>query len=203
MLVVVGGHSRNLGKTSLVAGLIRRFRDRNWTALKITQYGHNVCDNHDTQCGCEAGPGQPFALSEEYEPGNTDSARFLAAGASRALWLRTPAGQLPLAAGTIHRIVEQHGNVIVESNSVLEVVRPDLFLMMLDYGCADFKSSSLRFMERADAFVVLDRGINIPLWNDLALGLWDRQPRFVVKPPRYVSPAVADFVSSRLSPASG
>jgi molybdopterin-guanine dinucleotide biosynthesis protein len=41
MLVVVGGHSRNLGKTSLVAGLIRKFRERNWTALKITQYGHH------------------------------------------------------------------------------------------------------------------------------------------------------------------
>ena len=27
MLVVVGGHSRNIGKTSVVAGLIRRLRD--------------------------------------------------------------------------------------------------------------------------------------------------------------------------------
>ena len=200
MLVVVGGHSRNLGKTSLVAGLIRKFRGRNWTAVKITQYGHHVCDNHDTHCGCEAEPGAPFALTEEYEPGNTDSARFLAAGAGRALWLRTPAGQLPLAAGTIQKILHQNENVIMESNSVVELVRPDLFLMMLDFGCADFKPSSLRFMDRADAFVVLDRGINIPLWNDLACGRWDLQPRFPVKPPRYLSPAVADFVSSRLSP---
>ena len=29
MLVVVGGHSRNIGKTSVAAGLIRRLRDRN------------------------------------------------------------------------------------------------------------------------------------------------------------------------------
>ena len=28
MLVVVGGHSRNIGKTSVVAGLIRKLRDR-------------------------------------------------------------------------------------------------------------------------------------------------------------------------------
>lgn len=199
MLVVVGGHSRNLGKTSLVAGLIRKFRERNWTALKITQYGHTVCTNHDSHCGCEADPSQPFALSEEYEFGKTDSARFLAAGAGRSLWLRTPAGQLSQASGTIRKILDQNENVIVESNSLIELVRPDLFLMMLDFGCADFKPSSLRFMERADAFVVLDRGINVPLWEDLARGLWDRQPRFSVKPPRYVSPAVADFVSARLS----
>ena len=36
MLLVVGGHSRNIGKTSVVEGLIRRFRQKKWTALKIT-----------------------------------------------------------------------------------------------------------------------------------------------------------------------
>ena len=46
MLVVVGGHSRNIGKTSVVAGLIRKLRDRKWTAVKITQYGHGVCSHH-------------------------------------------------------------------------------------------------------------------------------------------------------------
>ena len=52
MLVVVGGHSRNIGKTSVVAGLIRRLRDRKWTAVKITQYGHGVCSNEGKSCGC-------------------------------------------------------------------------------------------------------------------------------------------------------
>ena len=42
-IVVVGGQSRNLGKTSVVAGLIAAMRERNWTAAKITQYGHGVC----------------------------------------------------------------------------------------------------------------------------------------------------------------
>ena len=46
MLVVVGGHSRNIGKTSVVAGLIRRLKHLNWTALKITQYGNGVCASH-------------------------------------------------------------------------------------------------------------------------------------------------------------
>src|ERR1051326_4883683 len=118
MLVVVGGHSRNLGKTSLVAGLIHRFRERQWTAIKITQYGHRVCTNHDEICGCEATPGEPFALSEEYEPGKTDSARFLTAGAARSLWLRTPAGELGSAAEALRKILAQQENGIVESNRV-------------------------------------------------------------------------------------
>ncbi len=199
MLVVVGGHSRNIGKTSVVAGLIRRLRFRKWTAIKITQYGHGVCAHAGHQCGCEAEPNHPFALSEEYEPNHTDSGRFLAAGAERSFWLRTPAGELSSAAATLRKILAQSENVIVESNSVVELVPPDVFLMLLDFSCEDFKASSMRLLDRADAFVVIDRGINVPLWTDIARGVWDSKPQFLVKPPRYVTAAVADFVNSRPS----
>jgi hypothetical protein len=199
MLVAVGGHSRNIGKTSVVAGLIRKLRDLRWTAVKITQYGNGVCAQDGGACGCEPAPGEPFALTEEYQPGKSDSGRFLAAGAERSFWLRTPAGELARAAGTIRKIVKQSANVIVESNSVVELVQPDVFLMVLDFSCEDFKPSSARFLDRADAFVVIDRGINAPLWQDIARGIWDGKPQFLVKPPVYVTLAVADFVRSRLS----
>lgn len=202
MLVVVGGNSRNIGKTSVVAGLIRKLRDRQWTAVKITQYGHGGCAHAGGACGCEAEPGEPFALSEEYEPGKSDSGRFLAAGAERSFWLRTPAGELARAAGTLRKILKQSENVIVESNSVVELVEPDVFLMLLDFSCQDFKPSSLRFLDRADALVVIDRGINVPLWEDLARGVWDGKPQFPVKPPHYVTAAISDFVRARLSAVS-
>lgn len=196
MLVVVGGHSRNIGKTAVVAGLIRRLQARHWTAVKITQYGHGVCSSHGSACGCEAGGAaeHPFALNEEYEPNETDSGRFLAAGAERSLWLRTPMGQLANAGKMIEKILTQNANVIMESNSVLELVRPDVFLMLLDFGCEDFKPSSARYLDRADAFVVVDRGFNLPLWADVARGLWDGKPQFAVKPPRYVTSELASFV---------
>jgi molybdopterin-guanine dinucleotide biosynthesis protein len=204
MLVVVGGHGRKTGKTSLVEGLIRRLRDRRWTALKITQYGNGVCARHTgtAACGCQPAAGEEFALSEEYEAGGTDSGRFLAAGAERSFWLRVPSGELPRAAGTVRKILAQSENVIVESGSVVELVAPDVFLMLLDFSCEEFKASSLRFMDRADGFVVIDRGINAPLWEDVARGLWDGKPRFLVKPPRYVTRAVVDFVKSRMPVAS-
>jgi hypothetical protein len=201
MLVVVGGHSRNIGKTSLVAGIIRRLRDRRWVAVKITQYGNGVCEHHegDTKCGCEPESGEPFALSEEYEPNKTDTGRFLAAGAERSFWLRAPAGELRRAADTVRKVLGQGDNVIVESNSVVELVQPDLFLMLLDFSCEDFKPSSLRFLDRADAFVVVDHGINAPLWADVARGMWDTKPQFLVTPPKYASAEVVDFVRSRQS----
>jgi hypothetical protein len=204
MLVVVGGHSRNIGKTSVAAGLIRRLRDRHWTAVKITQYGHGVCANEGKSCGCEpADATHPFALSEEYEPGKTDSGRFLAAGAERSFWLRTPAGELARAASTVHKLLKQSENVMVESNSILELVQPDLFLMVMDFACEDFKASSLRYIDRADGFVVIDRGINAPLFDDLAHGLWDTKPQFLVKPPRYVTAELAEFVGNSRSAGIG
>jgi len=204
MLVVVGGHSRNIGKTAVVSGLIRKLRSRKWTALKITQYGHGVCTSRGEPCGCEPGDSaeHPFSLSEEYEPGDTDSGRFLAAGARRSFWLRAPSGELRLAAKTLRKIREQNQDLIIESNSVLEILQPDVFLMVLDFGCEDFKPSSLRFMDRADAFVVIDRGINAPLWAELAKGQWDAKPQFLVTPPRYVTADLVKFVSDRAARSS-
>jgi hypothetical protein len=199
MLVVVGGHSRNIGKTSVAVGLIRHLSDRKWAALKITQYGHGICSHLGEACGCETEPDHPFALSEEFEPSGTDSGRFLAAGAERSFWLRTPAGQLRGAADQVRKILARHRNVIVESNSLLELVEPDLFLMVLDFSCADFKASSARFLKRADALVVVDRGMAdrgmaSQVWQNVAPGLWDGKPRFPVKPPNYVTRAMVEFV---------
>jgi len=101
----------------------------------------------------------------------------------------------------VRKILAQGENAIVESNSVAELVAPDVFLMLLDFSCEDFKASSLRFMDRVDGFVVIDRGINAPLWEEVARGLWDGKPRFLVKPPRYVTAEVLEFVKARTSSA--
>jgi hypothetical protein len=202
MIVVVGGHSRNIGKTSVAEGLIRHLPQQKWVALKITQYGHGICSHIGVACGCETEPDHPFALSEEYEPSSTDSGRFLGAGAERSLWLRTPAGQLSAAADLVRKILTRHENVMVESNSLLELVKPDLFLMVVDFACADFKDSSARFLPKADAFVVIDHGMATPAWKNVSAGALEGKPRFAVTPPNYVTPGLAAFVRDRANAAS-
>lgn len=202
MLVVVGGHARNTGKTALAAGLIRRFRECGWTAVKLTPYGHAGCSHTPDRCRCEDGIESGVAISEEYEPGATDSGRFLAAGAKRSFWLRAPAANVATAAPVLRKILTRNRNVIIESNSALELVDPDLFLMLLDFSNQDFKDSGLRYMDRADAFVIADRGLAIPLWEELAKGAWDHKPHFYVKPPNYVSAAVCGFAGATLGLSS-
>ena len=199
MLVVVGGHSRNIGKTSVAAGLIRSLRDMHWTAVKITQYGHGVCAHEGDACGCETELDHPFALTEEYGPGNADSERFLAAGAERSFWLRTRTGELAGATAVIHKLLAQNRNVMIESNSVVELVEPDLFLMVVDFACSDFKLSSRRMLHRADALVVISHGLDEPCWPDIDGRLWKDKLQFCVDPPDYVTPAVAAFVREKLA----
>jgi len=193
MLVVVGGHSRNIGKTSVVCGIIQRLPELRWTAIKITQYGHGVCSHEGELCEC-ADPRHPVALSEERgNDATTDSGRFLSAGAERALWLRTPAGGLGEALPRLRRAMEGSANAIVESNSLLQFLRPDLCLMVMDGGVADFKPSSRRFLDRADALVVTS---GAPLaWADLPPSLYEGKPRFEALAPGYLHDGLISWIA--------
>ena len=194
MLVVVGGHSRNIGKTSVVCGVIRRLPEFRWTAIKITQYGHGVCSHEGEPCEC-ADPRHPVAMSEEHgDHPTTDSGRFLAAGAERAFWLRTPAGGLGEALPRLRRLLDGTGNAIVESNSLLRFLRPDLCLMVMDGAVDDFKPTSRLFLDRADALVVTSKA---PLvWDGLPESLFRKKPRFEALAPGYESDALIEWIGS-------
>jgi hypothetical protein len=199
MLVVVGGHTRNIGKTSVVAGLIRALPELHWTAVKITQYGHGLCSSEGEPCECAVeDPEHPYAVNEEQDrTSGTDSSRFLAAGALQAFWVRTAAGQLGHAMPALRRILATSTHAIVESNSILQFFRPDLYLAVMDFAVRDFKQTSLTYLDRADAVVVIDRGAERAPWSQVAQKLWDSKRRFCVQPPQYVTEAMAAFVRGR------
>src|SRR5579864_7123497 len=147
--VVIGGHSRNIGKTGAVCALIAALPERRWTAIKVTQFGHGVCSANGKPCDCETAD-HSLAISEERDATTgTDSSRYLAAGAVRSLWVRTRVGQLAEAMPRIRTVIAQDENVILESNSVLRFLQPDLYAAVLDPGVADFKASALRYLDRA------------------------------------------------------
>lgn len=189
-LVVVGGHSRNVGKTSVAAGIIAALPEYHWTAMKITQHGHGICSAAGEPCDCAIEYDHPYAISEETAPNATDSGRFLAAGARRAFWLRTAVGQLGNAVGVIREIVESSENTIVESNSLLQFWKPDLYIVALDFATADFKDSALRYLDRADCIVV--SGDGEPRWSGVSRKLWESKPRLAAgEVARFVEQALA------------
>jgi len=177
-LIAVGGHTRSIGKTQLVCDLISALPRARWLAGKITQYGHGVCARNGQDCDCA--PTEHVVALDWEAPGTSeaDSARFLKAGAERAFWLRTKQGYLAEGMPLLREAVASAGgmegaevNVIVESNSLLQFVKPSLYVTVLDAAREDFKESARQMLDRADVFL-FRRGLEESetpsrLWREL------------------------------------
>ncbi len=204
---MVGGHTRSIGKTQLVCDVIRAFPRTEWIAGKVTQYGHGICAQNGENCDCA--PTEHVCVLDWETRGDTgtDSARFLAAGAKRSFWLRTKQGYLaeglPLLRGALEEVasggrraasgpyiatVGQEGRhfipgniaVIVESNSLMQFVKPSLYFAVIDPLKEDFKESAQMALDRAHALVmrgeVGGEAPPAPLWMRLPVQLMKGKP---------------------------
>lgn len=203
-LVLVGGHSRNIGKTSVVSGIIKGLSELNWTAVKITQTGHNICADDGLECGCEV-PAHEFILTEEKEKSSrADTTRFLASGARRSLWLRTRQGELVCALSKLRSEIEMDKYIIIESNSLRKFWTPKLYLQVLDPTISDFKLSAQQFFDLADAYIFVEKSEKNLETNTSTLS-WKvstknlEKPRFIVEATEgFINKTVVDFVRKRL-----
>lgn len=184
-MIVVGGHTRSIGKTQLVCDVIDAFPEVNWIAGKITQYGHGVCAQNGENCDCAPDEHVCAIHWETKSDTGTDSARFLAAGAQRSFWLRTKQGflaeGLPLLRAALLQANETGSPelppVIVESNSLLQFLKPSLYFAVIDPAKEDFKDSARAVLDRADALVL--RGTSDALPS--AGPSWLRLPAHLLK----------------------
>jgi len=187
-VIVVGGHTRSIGKTQLVCDVIAAFPDANWIAGKITQYGHGVCAQNGENCDCAP---TEHACALEWETRSdtgTDSARFLAAGARRSFWLRTKQGFLAEGLPLLRTALGQIGadgkgetiSLVLESNSLLQFVTPSLYFAVVDPAMEDFKDSARVAIDRADALILRgspDRfSAASPAWTRLPSRLLREKP---------------------------
>jgi hypothetical protein len=202
-VIIVGGHTRTIGKTQLVCDIIAAFPGTRWIAGKITQYGHGVCAQNGHDCDC-APDEHICAISWEHSAANgTDSSRFLAAGAHRSFWLRTKQGflaeGLPILRQALgrqaideisapesearnsvhHEHTPKPTALIIESNSLMQFIKPTLFFAVLDPTKEDFKDSARAALDRADALVIRGNAITAggePSWMKLPAKLLREKP---------------------------
>jgi len=188
-LIVVGGHTRSIGKTQLVCDVIRAFPRTEWIAGKVTQYGHGVCAQNGENCDC-APTEHVCALDWETQADTgTDSARFLTAGAKRSFWLRTKQGYLAEGLPLLREALEDAAReangsanraVIVESNSLMQFVKPSLYFAVIDPMKDDFKESAQMALDRAHALVMRGEvggdAPPAPLWMRLPAQLMKEKP---------------------------
>ena len=180
-VIVVGGGGRGAGKTALVCGLMRALPEISWTAVKITTHEH----------------GNSTPIWEETAPGDTtDTARYLAAGARRALLvtagedaLGPDADSLGPIVGRILRECGPQRGIIFESNSVLRHVRPDVCFCASMSPWAGLKASHDLLLEHADAMVELAGHDHIIEAEKITFRLASMER---------VSPVMLDWVRERL-----
>jgi hypothetical protein len=184
-VIVVGGHTRSIGKTQLVCDLISAFPRVNWIAGKITQYGHGVCAQNGENCDCAPDEHVCAINWETQSDTGTDSSRFLAAGAPRSFWLRTKQGFLAeglplLRTALLETRVESNGDLpplIMESNSLLQFLKPSLYFAVVDPAKEDFKDSARAALDRADALVLRGTSTTLPAEGPS----WTRLPSRLLK----------------------
>jgi len=159
-IVAVSGFSSNVGKSTLVCELLSRLPG--WEAIKLTRGHYRSCGRDPEACCVSDLIGaEPIVRSgwdENYETGK-DTGRFWEAGAVNVHWVIANDEQVrPGIEEALSRVKTE--GVIIEGNSFLEFVSPDLAIMCARAEGGTFKSSARRGLAQTDLLYVtsLDRG---------------------------------------------
>ena len=197
-IIVVGGSTKGAGKTTLVCGLIAALPEFRWTAVKITLHEHEF----------------PTPVCEETKPGDeTDTARFLAAGAKRAFLATAPVRDhalepdLPAVLDQLWPNFGRGTNLIFESNSVVHHVRPNVCLMIhagpkRELPLPERKPSFIAAVGHADAMVALSQADEV-IQDGLCLPGQPPKPIFHLAALERISPAMLAWIRPCLDSGLG
>ena len=155
-IVVVGGFTSEVGKTTLMCDLLRAFPG--WEAIKMTRGHYRSCGKEpDTCCVSHLLSNEPVIRSgreETYAPGK-DTGRYWDAGASKVHWVIVTDEQVERGIKSALARVSAPG-VFVEGNSFTEFVDVDFMLMVARAGGGKIKSTARRALSKASAVYLSD-----------------------------------------------
>jgi molybdopterin-guanine dinucleotide biosynthesis protein A len=159
-MLMIGSATSNLGKTELACTLLKKFsKNRDVTGIKVTTIKdkEGQCPRGGEGCGvCSSLEGVYYITEELNSSSQKDTARLLASGASRVFWLRVLKEHLLEGMTALLEIIGPDAISICESNSLREVVKPGLFLIVGNHDSKIWKSSSLGVKKYADKIVNSD-----------------------------------------------
>jgi hypothetical protein len=146
----VSGFSSNVGKTTLVCELLRRLPG--WEAIKLTRGHYRSCGRDPAGC-CVSDliRDEPVIRSgrqANYEPGK-DTGLFWDAGAANVHWVIVKDDQVECGVKEALACVQADG-VLVEGNSFLEYISPDLAVMCARAEGGKIKNSAREALSKSD-----------------------------------------------------
>ncbi|MHC4533931.1 MAG: molybdenum cofactor guanylyltransferase, partial [Planctomycetota bacterium] len=159
-MLMIGSAGSNVGKTELASVLLGKIgQSSDVIGIKVTTIRdkEGQCPRGGEGCGvCSSLEGVYNIVEELDSSSKKDTARLLAAGASRVFWLRVQEEHLLEGMTALLDIIGHDSVSICESNSLRQVVEPGLFLMVGSRNSKNWKSSALGVKKYADRIVISD-----------------------------------------------
>lgn len=152
-MIIIGGAGRNVGKTEFACRLIQKFSSRtDIYGLKVS----SIYPDEEIFHGDHSGLSAADRLFEETRlEGGKDTSRMLRAGARQVFYLRSDDKGIGSAFAEFQKQIPAKAVVVCESNSLIKIVRPALFLVVRSVN-GDVKARALPLLEAADAVIVSD-----------------------------------------------
>jgi hypothetical protein len=149
-IVAISGFSSNVGKTTLVCELLNRLPG--WEAIKLTRGHYRSCGRDPAGC-CVSDllRDEPVIRSgreANYQTGK-DTGHFWDAGAANVHWVIVKDGQVESGISAALARVRSVG-VLIEGNSFLDYVKPDLAVMCARSEGGIVKPSARRALMKSD-----------------------------------------------------
>jgi len=159
-MLMIGSSASNIGKTALACALLKQVnKNCDVIGIKVTTIRDKEgrCPRGGEGCGICSSLEGVYSIVEEFDiSSGKDTARLLAAGASRVFWLRVREEHLMEGITALLDIIGHDAVSICESNSLRQVVEPGLFLMVGSRNSKNWKSSALGVKKYADRVVISD-----------------------------------------------
>jgi hypothetical protein len=156
-IVTVSGTCSEVGKTGLVCDLLARLPG--WSAIKVTRGHYRSCGRDPDTCCVSSLLGEEprvFAARADTEVEGKDTGRYWSAGAADVRWVVVSRGQERAGVARALAELRGHAGVVIEGNTVVEGLQPDLALLVARSGQKEVKVSARRILDRIDALYVSD-----------------------------------------------
>lgn len=156
-LLIIGGSSRNVGKTTLALSLVKKYAgSEKITGLKVTSIRPNEEIFHGSHDNL---PVKKYQVIEEtINTSKKDTAKMLKAGADKVFYIETTDEHLASAFREFLAQNPNTGPIICESRSLRNIVKPGLFVLLKHYDPDNIKPGFAIFEALADITFTIDPG---------------------------------------------
>ncbi|MFV0504399.1 MAG: hypothetical protein ACK5LT_10615 [Lachnospirales bacterium] len=153
-MIQIGSTGRNSGKTTVAKDIISTLKDEyKIYGLKIiTIKDKGKCQRGESGCGICTSIEKGYDLIEEVDlNGQKDTMEILRAGCEKVFLLKAFTPHLKDGfLEFLNQIPMEKSVIICESNSIREIVKPGMFVMMNNTDLKSVKKSASKVIDKAD-----------------------------------------------------